>query len=204
MYVFTGKSKGGCDVNINSVKLPNANSLSQTKDRKLPSAKSSETANLKTTKGYKSTIDLKNLRKKAFTQTKANNNELGSWNVSKSQGAGGSGITSARDGTSTRTPSVERLREPLPCQGRKELISLIQEARLSPNHEVSSVPSPMRKRIAAPPRNVDSILVHLTPMPLHLTGICAGDAGLMKNRGMLLYLTLDMVKITKQTYSNQS
>ncbi|KAF3448256.1 hypothetical protein FNV43_RR08969 [Rhamnella rubrinervis] len=182
-YGNTRKSKGGYDVNINSIKLPNANSVPQTKDRKSPNAKSSETANLKTTKGYKSTTDLKNLRKKALSQTKAYNNEFGNWNASKSQGAGGSGITSARDGTSTRTPSVERLREPLPCQGRKELINLIQEARQSPNQEVSSVPSPMRKRIAAPPRNVDNILVHLTPMPLHLTGICVGGAGLMKNRG---------------------
>lgn len=139
-------------------------------------------------KGYKSIMDLKNLRQKALTQTKAYNNELGSWNVSKSQGAGGSGITSARDATSTRTPSVERLREPLPCQGRKELLSLIQEARQSPNHEVSSVPSPMRKRIAASPQNVDSILVHLTPMPVHFTSICGVGAGLIKNRGMRLIL----------------
>lgn len=184
MYVFTGKSKIGYDVNGNAIKLPNANSVPETKDKRLSNAKISETASLKTAKGYnKSMLDLKNLRKNALTQTKTYKNDLGSWNASKSQGAGGSGITSARDATSTITPSAERLREPLPCQGRKELINLIQEARQSPKDKVSSVPSSMRKRIAAPPRNVDSTF-YLTPMPLHLTDICVGSDGFMKNRGM--------------------
>ncbi|XP_062073882.1 uncharacterized protein LOC133778073 [Humulus lupulus] len=169
-YGNTGKSKVGCNAHTDQVKLPNTSSA-LTKDRKLPNTKSSETARLKTTNDYKSTLGMKNIRRKALTQTKTRNNDLGGWNVSKSQGADGSGITSA-----------DRLREPLPCQGRKELINLAQEARQSINHESSTVLSPMRKRIAAPPQNVDKTLVYLNPMPLVSTGIGAGSSHLM-NRG---------------------
>ncbi|KAM6588395.1 hypothetical protein CsatA_011000 [Cannabis sativa] len=169
-YGNTGKSKVGCSARNDQVKLLNTSST-QTKDRKLPNTKSSETARLKTTNDFKSTLDMKNIRRKALIQTKTRNNDLGGWNVSKSQGADGSGITSA-----------DRLREPLPCQGRKELINLAQEARQNLNHESSAVLSPMRKRIAASPQNVDKTLVYLTPMPLVSTGPGAGSSQLM-NRG---------------------
>lgn len=171
----------GCDAHINPYKLSNAKSV-QTKDWTLANPKSSETANLKRTKDKKSKIDIKNLRQKALAQTKTLNNDLGSWNVSKSQGADGSGITSA-----------ERMREPLPCQGRKELISLVQEARQSQNHVASSVLSPKRKRVVAPPQNVDSMLVYLTPMPVVSTGISVGGSLLM-NKGMfcLVISTMSM------------
>lgn len=103
-------------------------------------------------------------------QTKTFNHDLGSLNISKSQGADGSGIT-----------SNERLREPLPCQGRKELISLVQEARKSQNREPTTVLSPMRKRVVAP-KNMEGMLAYLTPMPLVSTGIRCGGSHLM-NKG---------------------
>lgn len=114
-----------------------------------------------------------------MAQTKTCNNDLGSWNVSKSQGANGSGIT-----------STERMKEPLPCHGRKELISLAQEARQNQNHEASSVPSPMRKRVVAPPKNMYGTIVYSTPMPLVSTGLSAGSSHL--NRGMSCVLIWTM------------
>ena len=121
--------------------------------------------------GSKLKLDTKNLKRKALAQIKTRNNDLGSWNVSKSQGADGSGITSA-----------ERKKEPMPCQGRKELISLVQEVRQTQNNEPMSVLSSLRKRVVAP-QNVDRSLTYLTPMPLLSTGNFLSGTHLM-NRGM--------------------
>ncbi|KAJ0106350.1 hypothetical protein Patl1_18379 [Pistacia atlantica] len=137
--------------------------------------------NQEATKGSNSTLEHKNLKRKAAGQAKACN-DLGSWSMINSQGADGSGITSTKDVTSTKTPSAERLREPLPCHGRKELISLLQQAMQSPNHQTLHFPAPMRKRVAAPPGKVDRELVYLTPMPLHSSGIAVAGAGL-RNKG---------------------
>ncbi|BBH03046.1 Protein kinase superfamily protein [Prunus dulcis] len=180
-YGTSGKSKVGYDINSLDEKLTNAKSIPRTTVR-MSTVKSSIKANGETKKGLKPTFDPKDLKKKAFSQVKAYN-DSGSWSVMKSQGADGSGITSAKDVTSARTPPAERLREPLPCQGRKELISLVQEARQSPNHEASGVSAPMRKRVPAPPGNEDGKLFYITPMPLHSTGNGIGGAGLIRNRG---------------------
>ncbi|XP_020534291.1 uncharacterized protein LOC105632339 isoform X2 [Jatropha curcas] len=180
-YGTTNKSKTGNDVSLNHNTLPNTKSIPPAKSRRFPNSKSLDVVNLKSMKGLKPTLEPKNQKKRAVDRTKAQN-DLSGWNIMKSQGADGSGITSAKDVTSTRTPSVERLREPLPCQGRKELISLLQEAMQSPNHEASSVPASMRKRIAAPARKVDEILINLTPMPLHSTRIASPATCLIKNK----------------------
>ncbi|XP_058085691.1 uncharacterized protein LOC131233107 [Magnolia sinica] len=130
-------------------------------------------------KDSKSPLETKNIKKnhlKAFP-------EGGSRNLYRSQGADCSGVNSAKDATSTRTPSVERLREPVPCQGRKELINLVQEALQSPNHEAVTLPVSQRKRVAAPPGKVDRKLVYLSPMPLHSSGITVAGAGLLKKKG---------------------
>lgn len=161
---------------MSHVMVPNSKSLP-------PTAKTSYAVYRETTKGSKSTLDPKNLKKKALGQAKVYN-DLVSLNVIKSQGADGSGITSAKDVTSTRTPSTERRREPIPRQGRKELISLLQEAMRSPNYEASSVPAPMRKRVAASPRQVDSKLFCITPMPLHSTVIDVAGPGSIKKKGV--------------------
>ncbi|XVE65163.1 hypothetical protein DITRI_Ditri07aG0159300 [Diplodiscus trichospermus] len=115
--------------------------------------------------------------KKTTGQRKARN-DLSSWNKINSQGADGSGITSAKD-VSGRTPSAERLREPLPCQGRKELINLVQEVMQIPNHGVSHVPATMRKRVAASPVKMDRQVLHPTPMPVNSTIF----GSLTKNKG---------------------
>lgn len=154
--------------------------------RKLPSGKSLLTANGETSKGLKSTFDMKDLKKMAFSQMKVNK-DSGSRKVIKSQGADGSGITSVKDVTSTRTPSAERMREPLPCQGRKELINLVQEARESTNNEASSISALMRKRVPAPPVNVDGKLFHVTPMPMHSTSNGFGGPCLIRSRGLFLF-----------------
>uniref|UniRef100_A0A5B6ZK22 non-specific serine/threonine protein kinase n=1 Tax=Davidia involucrata TaxID=16924 RepID=A0A5B6ZK22_DAVIN len=181
-YGNIDKSKVGYDVRFNHVPVPHAKSLPPTKSRKLATAKFLEEVNQEAGKGSRSLSLPKNLKKKAVDQAKASI-DLGSRSKIKSQGADGSGITSAKDATSTRTPSAERLREPMPSQGRKELISLVQEAMQGPNHETVSVPASKRKRVAAPPGKVDRKLVYLTPMPLHYTGIAVAGAGLQSNKG---------------------
>jgi len=155
--------------NMSHVMVPKSKSIS-------PTAKTSHAVYRETTKGSKSTL-------KALRQAKVYN-DLVSLNGIKSQGADGSGITSAKDVTSNRTPSTERRREPIPRHGRKELISLLQDAMRSPNYEASSVPAPMRKRVAASPRQVDSKLFYITPMPLNSTVIDVGGAGSMKKKGV--------------------
>lgn len=107
----------------------------------------------------------------------------------KSQGADGSGITSAKDATSTRTLSAERLREPLPSHGRRELLSLVQEALQGGNHESVGAPKSKRKRVAALAGDAGSTLLHITPMPLHANGLAIRGAGL-KSKGSLLLFVL--------------
>jgi cell division control protein 7 len=161
---------------MSHVMIPNSKSIS-------PTTKTLHAVYRETPKGSKSNLDPKNLKRKALGQAKVCK-DLVSLNAIKSQGADGSGITSAKDVTSTRTPSTERRREPIPRQGRKELISLLQEAMRSPNYKASSVPAPMRKRVAASPRQVESNLFYITPMPLHSTVIDVAGAGSIKKKGV--------------------
>ncbi|CAI0417641.1 unnamed protein product [Linum tenue] len=131
----------------------------------------------------------KTWKKKAGNALKAQNDMRG-WNLTQSQGAEGSGVTSVKDLTSNRTPSAERLREPLPSHGRKALLSLLHETMNSPNHEASSAPSSTRKRVAAPPSKVDGRLLYVSPMPLQpsgmavtLNGFTKGKDGKLKKEG---------------------
>lgn len=180
MNGIADKIKAGNNLSFKNVTPSNAKYVAPpTKSRRFPGPKSLDPGNQEATKSLKSTLEPKNLKKKPMDCTRAHNN-LGGWNIMKSQGADGSGITSAKDVTSTRTPSAERLREPLPCQGRKELINLLQEAMQSPNHEASSVPASMRKRVAAPPGKVDGRPIYLTPMPLASSRIPVS----IKNKGV--------------------
>ncbi|KAL9817821.1 putative protein kinase Group-Pl-2 family [Arabidopsis thaliana] len=111
--------------------------------------------------------------KKAAGKTRARN-DMTRWERLNSQGAEGSGLTSAKDVTSTRNnPSGEKRREPLPCHGRKALLDFLQETMSVPipNHEVSSkAPTSMRKRVAALPGKAEKELLYLTPMPLCSNG----------------------------------
>jgi cell division control protein 7 len=51
-----------------------------------------------------------------------------------------SGITSAKDPTSTKT-SLDRLKQPMPYKGRKELMNFLHETIQSPNR--STMPTPV-------------------------------------------------------------
>eukprot|EP00258_Populus_trichocarpa_P046441 XP_024462460.1 uncharacterized protein LOC18094563 isoform X1 [Populus trichocarpa] len=164
------KSKAANDVSFNSVAASNAKYVPPSKSRRFPGSKFLDAVDLEAIKDFKSTLEAKNVKKKAVR------------NIMISQGADGSGITSVKDATSARTPSAERMKEPLPSKGRKELISLLHEAMQSPNHEASSFPASMRKRIAAPPGKVDGRHIYLTPMPVHSTGIPVAGIGLVKNK----------------------
>lgn len=175
------KAKAVQDVSLNRVSLPNEKSLPSTKSRKFVTAKALEVANQeqgKVSESFFPSMNMKNEIRRPKTC-----NEVGSMNITKSQGAEASGVTSAKDATSTRTPSGEKFREPLPCQGRKELISLVHEALQTTNHNAVSSPVSKRKRIAAPPRPTDCKFIYLTPMPLHSAGVAVGGAGLLKNKG---------------------
>lgn len=137
-------------------------------------------------KGVKSPIQSKNLKRKAGQEKVGT--DIAHRNIRKSQGADGSGITSAKDATSNRTPSAERLREPLPCTGRKELINLVQEVRQRSSHVDTNGPTSKRKRVAATPGRVEK-KYYITPMPLHSSGIAIGGAGLLKSKGLLFCVT---------------
>lgn len=101
-----------------------------------------------------------------------------------SQAADGSGVTSTKDHTSTRTHSGDRMKQPIPCKGRKELINFVHETMQSPiQSAVMTAPVSQRKRVAAPVRKADKRLVMLTPMPLHSGGIAVAGAGLLRNKG---------------------
>ena len=79
----------------------------------------------------------------------------------------------------------EKLREHLPCQGRKELINLAHEAMQNPNHESSRGPTSKRKKVVVPlgkEEKVDKKFVYISPMSLRI--VVAG-ARLLKNKGIL-------------------
>jgi cell division control protein 7 len=171
LFFFADKSKAENDISFNNVAVSNAKYIPPSKSRRFPGTKFLDAVDVGAIKGWNSTLEAKNVKRKPDRSSM------------KSQGADGSGVTSVKDATSARTPSAERLKEPLPCQGRKELISLLHEAMQSPNHEASSVPASMRKRIAAPPGKIDGRHIYLTPMPLHSTDITVAGIGLVKNKG---------------------
>ncbi|XP_019190689.1 PREDICTED: uncharacterized protein LOC109185165 [Ipomoea nil] len=157
-------------------------SLPPIKSRRFPNMKLLETVNQEAAaKGIKRTLQPKNTKVKGGLEKV--HPDIGSRNIIKSQGADGSGLTSTKEPTSTRTPSAERLRQPLPCHGRKELISLAQEALQGANHREVKGPTSKRKRIAAPPGKEDRQFVYVTPMPLHSSGIGIRGAGLLKSKG---------------------
>ncbi|KAG8476845.1 hypothetical protein CXB51_030155 [Gossypium anomalum] len=179
-YKSMDKYKSGYDVTFHHNIVP-AKASHLTNSSKFLNIKSREGINIEATKGSMLTLETKNMGKTTI-QRKAPHNDLSSWNNINSQGVDGSGITSTKD-LSARTPSAERLREPLPCQGRKELISLAQEAMQSPKPGVSHVSAPMRKRVAASPGKWDRQILHPTPMPLSSTSLALSGVGFVKNKG---------------------
>ncbi|KAL2903044.1 Extracellular signal-regulated kinase 2 [Bienertia sinuspersici] len=137
--------------------------------------------------GSKYALESKTPKKKVLDKVKAYE-DLGRCNSLTSQGADGSGITSTKDMTSTRTPSAERYRDrqPLPCKGRKALLNLAKEAMQNPNLGELKAPASNRKRVAASPGISNRKHIYPTPTPLHSSGIAISGAGPLNNRGMLL------------------
>ncbi|KAK4746523.1 hypothetical protein SAY87_012835 [Trapa incisa] len=178
-HTFTGKLKARLSENLNPPPRASNNSVLRGK-MKLQGVKTLDAKRKDEIKILKSPLERKNLNRKVMNRGN-NCNDLGSWNTVSRQGAEGSGITSARDATSTRTASAERMREPLPQQGRKELINLAQKLQMT--REISSVPAPKRKRVAAPPGRIDERLLNITPMPINLNSVSVNGAGLRPNEG---------------------
>ncbi|KAG0453023.1 hypothetical protein HPP92_025687 [Vanilla planifolia] len=100
-----------------------------------------------------------------------------------SHGSQTSGVTSAKDQTSAKTP-VDWSKQPFPSKGRKELISFVHQAMHHPqNYKSASSVSSQRKRIRAPMGKTDARLIMLTPMPLFSGVNPIAGAGMLKNRG---------------------
>lgn len=178
--IFAANSKAGHGVKIDHIFFSQTKSL-PVKNRNFPNNKFPEAISQNAGKGMNPLLPPSNLKRnigqaKVFTDTCSRNNI-------KSQGADGSGITSTKDPTSTKTQSAERLREPIPNQGRKELINLVHEALQGGNNESVNAPTSKRKRVAAAPANSDGKFFYPTPMPLHASEMMIGGAGLLKNKG---------------------
>ncbi|KAL6566114.1 hypothetical protein OROGR_001729 [Orobanche gracilis] len=178
-YGITDKSKAAHNLN-DPVPIPQTDSLPPARSRKPITTRFSEAVNKNAGKVRTSILPPGNLKKKVdkakfFT-------EASSRNVIKNQGGDGSGITSAKDATSNKTQSAERLREPIPSQGRKELLSLVQEALHGGNYEFVTAPISKRKRVAASPGDAERFL-YPTPMPLQANGIAIRGTGLLKSKG---------------------
>ncbi|XP_042506845.1 probable serine/threonine-protein kinase pkgA isoform X3 [Macadamia integrifolia] len=180
--IFLVCSSGPYTYNIkfDHIPTPSTKSSQTTKDRKVLSGKVWEAVNRDAAKDTKTSLEIRNMKKRADVGHPEAHPDMDSRTIFRSHGADVSGVTSTKDATSTRTPSAERLREPLPCHGRKELISLVREAMQSPSHDAASIPGSQRKRVA-PPGKVEGKPVYPTPMPLHSTGVAV--AGSLKNKG---------------------
>ncbi|CAI9095642.1 OLC1v1031633C3 [Oldenlandia corymbosa var. corymbosa] len=179
-YFNPGKSKEDHDMNRKHVPTSHAKPLPPMKSKRILTPENTREANHG--HGKVSKLAFGKDTKKRF-ENYNRNAEVSTRSIIKSQGAEGSGITSAKDATSTKTPSTEKFREPLPCQGRKELINLVQEALQGANREGGNVTVSRRKRVAAPPGKGDHKFVYLTPMPLQSAGGVVGGAGLLKSKG---------------------
>ncbi|CAH2078831.1 unnamed protein product [Thlaspi arvense] len=181
-FLFSRKNNKGCLIDFNLAmdlhqkhrradKSKAATDLPTASNKNHTLIKSPDTTNRMTNKSSQKTLAPNSL-KKAAGKIRARN-DMSRWERFNSQGAEGSGLTSAKDVTSTRNnPSCEKRREPLPCHGRKELLNFLQETMSgpNPNHEASSkAPMSMRKRVAALPGKTEELL-YLTPMPLRSNG----------------------------------
>ncbi|XP_004308491.1 PREDICTED: probable serine/threonine-protein kinase cdc7 isoform X1 [Fragaria vesca subsp. vesca] len=173
-YAIRNKSKSNRHVSFGHVPLPQGKSALPNREKKF--VRSDIVASKKTDDSNR------NAGKRAQVVPLTNEPKMSVGNKLKSQRADGSGITSTKDVTDM-TPSTEKVREPLPCLGRKELISLAQDVILSPNHDGLKSPASKRKRIAATPGKINSKIIYTTPMSLHFTGAAVSSATLLKSKG---------------------
>ncbi|CAN6566497.1 unnamed protein product [Malus baccata var. baccata] len=182
-YTIGSKSKSSPHVSFSHVPLPQSKSALLNGEKKFVTGDLTDTKLGQTTDSKRTHEPRKDVRKRDNDGPLKIYPDMGGGNRYKIQGAKGSGMTSAKDVISTRTPSTERAREPLPCLGRKELISLVQDAVLGPNHDAKNTPASQRKRIAAPPGKIDNKIIYTSPMSLHFTGGSVSAAKLLKSKG---------------------
>ncbi|RZR75819.1 hypothetical protein BHM03_00000323 [Ensete ventricosum] len=105
-----------------------------------------------------------------------------------SQAADVSGVTSAKDPTSART---DKLKQPIPCKGRKELINFLHEAMQTPGAKEEAVPTCHRKRVAAPLGKMERKPVIPTPMPLQYGGNPVAGSGTCSNKKLREWCVLN-------------
>ncbi|KAI3911907.1 hypothetical protein MKW92_039643 [Papaver armeniacum] len=184
-YNSTGKSKKSSSVNFGHVPLPSINSAPPSITGKVTSSRVVDVGNQVTAKVSKPSVEPKSIKKRGadLGPSKAYL-DLGTRQKLKTQVADVSGITSA-NATSTRTPSGEQQREPMPMTTRKELRRLVEaiQSPNDPNQKRISFPSSQRKRVAAPLGKVDRKLFYLTPMPVHSASNLFVGSGLLNNKG---------------------
>ncbi|RDY08519.1 Cell division cycle 7-related protein kinase, partial [Mucuna pruriens] len=177
-YNTGSKSKPSLDTSSNKFSL-SSGSAPLVRDRNLGGSKSL-TSNKRALADYKNYSELnRHVKQKAYTGPLKNGPDKAGRSFPRAQGTDGSGITSAKD-ASTRTASADRVREPLPSQGRKELISLVQNSMQCANNSSTLGPSSQRKRVTAPSGRVDGKIFYITPMPLHSSTVAGG---LLGNKG---------------------
>ncbi|CAL0305951.1 unnamed protein product [Lupinus luteus] len=179
-YSIGSKSKPSLDA-TNTTHLPSGSApLVQDKNlagsKSLPSSKREVADNKRN-----SQLNSKQVKQKAYTGSQKNCPDKAGVTLLRAQGTDGSGITSAKEITSSKAASAERRMEILPSQGRKELISYaLQNSMPSAKNSSIKVPSSQRKRVTAPSGKADGKIVYITPMPLHSSTTAVG---LLRNRG---------------------
>ncbi|KAG4393534.1 hypothetical protein GLYMA_03G109300v4 [Glycine max] len=171
------KSKPSHDAASNIVSF-SSGSAPLVRDKNLGGSKSL-TSNKRALADYKNYSELnRHVKQKDCTGPLKNCPDKAGGSFLRAQGTDGSGVTSAKD-PSTRTASAERLREPLPSHGRKELISFVNTMKCA-NNSSTIGPSSQRKRVTAPSSKVDGKIFNITPMPLHSSTV---GGGLMRSKG---------------------
>ncbi|KAM0934236.1 putative protein kinase Group-Pl-2 family [Dioscorea sansibarensis] len=169
---FKGRKEAMSKMKTDSVSLGTTKPLSE-------SRKSVYDGILEQIDDSKKSLSSKNMKKKS-RQRQAEKIDVNDFkNKYGSQAADVSGVTSAKDPTSTKT-SGDRLKQPIPSKGRKELINFLHEAMQVPNDKAvsASVPISHRKRVTVPMGKVDKRGLMPTPMPLH-----PGEIGKLRREG---------------------
>lgn len=151
-------------------------------DKNLGGSKSL-TSNKRDLANYKKYSELnRHVKQKAYAGPLKTCLDKAGGSLLRAQGTDGSGVTSVKDVTSTRTASAERLREPVPSCSRKEYRDLVQTTLQYASSSSIKGPASQRKRVTAPSGKIDSKTVYITPMPLHPTV----PAAFLRSKGMIL------------------
>ena len=205
LLILSGNSKMNSNGSLDHVPRPNIKDSPSTKEARKVACRTLKPVCREGSRDYP--LLTTNVRKKLDVVHLKTFNDVGSRLKNRNQGADISGVTSTKDATSTRTPSAERLREPMPCKGRTVLINLVQEALQGPNHEAVCAPASQRKRVAAPLGKLDRRLLYLSPMPLCSSGVAVAGAGLLKSKGtscIFVIRKVCFIIFIKEIYSLQS